>query len=70
MSGSTDGTSDGSNAGTLPRVGHLDMDAFFAPEELLEHPELRGLPVALHDGNPFLVDRPTADGLKAYVAAK
>ncbi|GLH72769.1 DNA polymerase IV [Geothrix limicola] len=29
------------------RIAHLDMDAFFASVELLEHPELRGLPVVI-----------------------
>ena len=28
-------------------IGHLDMDAFFAAVEELDHPELRGRPVVV-----------------------
>jgi len=32
---------------TLRRIAHLDMDAFYASVELLQRPDLRGLPVAI-----------------------
>jgi len=34
-------------AGPPRRIAHLDMDAFFASVELLERPELRGLPIVV-----------------------
>lgn len=35
----------------LRKIIHIDMDAFFASVEQREHPELRGLPIAVgHDG--------------------
>ena len=36
-----------SNPGRPRRIAHLDIDAFFASVELLEHPELKGLPVVV-----------------------
>jgi hypothetical protein len=50
VSGSTDGSRDGSNAGTPRRIAHLDLDAFFASIHLVEHPELRGFLVSVGDG--------------------
>src|SRR3546814_15942873 len=32
------------------RIAHLDMDAFYAPGELLRYHELRGLPVVIGAG--------------------
>ena len=47
MSGSIDGSRDGSNAGTPRRIAHLDMDAFFASVKQLDHPDLIRLPVVV-----------------------
>jgi len=32
------------------RIAHIDMDAFFASIEQLDHPEWRGKPLAVGDG--------------------
>jgi len=59
---------DASPTGNPRRIAHLDMDAFFASVELLEHPELRGLPVVV--GGRRASVQGTAEGqlkLKDYV---
>ena len=48
-------------SGPPRRIAHLDMDAFFASVELLEHPELRGLPVVV--GGRRAVASVAGDGL-------
>ena len=32
------------------RIAHIDMDAFFASVEQMDHPEWRGKPLAVGDG--------------------
>ncbi|WLT33480.1 DNA polymerase IV [Geothrix sp. PMB-07] len=50
------------------RIAHLDMDAFFASVELLEHPELKGLPVVVGGRRASAVEAGAAfPKLKHYV---
>jgi len=51
----------------LRRIAHLDMDAFFASVELLEHPELRGLPVVVGGRRPVAAEGQSYARLKGYV---
>jgi len=47
------------------RIFHVDMDAFFASVELLDHPELRGLPVVIgHRSDRSVVTAATYEARK------
>ena len=35
----------------MKKIIHVDMDQFFAAVELLDHPELKGLPIGLGVSN-------------------
>ncbi|HLP29739.1 MAG TPA: hypothetical protein VK150_00165, partial [Geothrix sp.] len=48
------------------RIAHLDMDAFFASVELLDHPDLKGLPVVV-GGRRNLTEGAAYPRLKEYV---
>ena len=40
----------------MKKIIHVDMDQFFAAVELLDHPELKGLPIAVgHDAERGVV---------------
>jgi DNA polymerase-4 len=39
-----------SSTGSIRRIAHLDMDAFYASCELLRYPQLKGLPVVIGGG--------------------
>ena len=51
------------------RIAHLDMDAFFASVELLQYPELRGLPVVV-GGRSTMAPVLNADGSRSFARLK
>ena len=53
-------------SGVPRRIAHLDMDAFFASVELLQRPDLRGLPLVIGGRRPSVAD-PALPRLKDYV---